>query len=223
MGRKKERSAPRLDKQAVSTTENQQLYLRCIEEHDMTFCIGPAGTGKTYLAVYAATQMLKRGLVEKMVLCRPAVQSGEDLGFLPGDVREKIDPYLRPLYDALDEFLGHDYVKNCISQGAIEIMPFAYMRGRTLNHACILLDEAQNTTVLQMKMFLTRMGKGSKMIVNGDITQVDLEKKTSGLSDAIGLLKGISKIGMIELHRQDIVRHSLVQEIVEAYEIRDKA
>lgn len=223
MGRKKERPLPKTDQSTLGKTENQQLYLRCVEEHDLTFCIGPAGTGKTYLAVYAATQMLKRGLVEKLILCRPAVQSGEDLGYLPGDAREKVDPYLRPLYDALDDHLGHDYVKNCIGQGAIEIMPFAYMRGRTFNHACILLDEAQNTTVPQMKMFLTRMGKGSKVIINGDVTQVDLERKVSGLLDAIKLLSRLPMIGVIEMCRQDIVRHSLVQEIVEAYETRDKS
>lgn len=223
MGRKKDSpAAPQRDRTTVGKTENQQAYLQCVSEHDLTFCIGPAGTGKTYLAVYAASEMLKHGLVEKLILCRPAVQSGEDLGYLPGDARDKIDPYLRPLYDALDEHLGHNHVKSCLGQGSIEIMPFAYMRGRTFNHACILLDEAQNTTVPQMKMFLTRMGRGSKMIINGDVTQVDLERKASGLADAMNLLGGLPKIGVVELTRQDIVRHSLVQEIVEAYEARDK-
>lgn len=224
MGSKRSRnktSAPRQDEPEIAKTDNQRAYLKCIEEHDLTFCIGPAGTGKTFLAVCAAVRMLKRGLIERVLLCRPAVQSGEDLGFLPGDMKDKIDPYLRPLYDAMEELLGRDYFKNCIGQGSIEVIPFAYMRGRTLNRSVIILDEAQNTTIMQMKMFLTRMGRGSKTIVNGDITQVDLEGKDSGLADAISLLKDNNKIGFVEMKRNDIVRHSLVQEIVEAYDQRD--
>ena len=193
--------------------------MSAIREHDLVFCIGPAGTGKTYLAVAMAVQALKQEIIRKIVLVRPAVEAGESLGFLPGDLQAKINPYLRPLLDALREMMDYDQIKRYTEQDLIEMIPLAYMRGRTLNEAFIILDEAQNTTVAQMKMFLTRMGLGTKMVVSGDTTQVDLPPHTrSGLIDAIDRLQGIEGFCQVTLNNADIVRHRLVQEIVRAYE-----
>ena len=200
-------------------TATQSLYLQNIATHDITFGIGPAGTGKTYLAVASAVDALERSSVQRIVLTRPAVEAGERLGFLPGDLAQKVDPYLRPLYDALYELMGHDKVQKAFERNAIEIAPLAFMRGRTLNNAFVILDEAQNTTPEQMKMFLTRMGVGSKVVVTGDVTQVDLPEKTrSGLVDALHILKGIDGIAQVYLTEKDVVRHRLVQQIVKAYE-----
>ncbi len=200
-------------------TPNQERYVHAIRKRDVVFSIGPAGTGKTYLAVAEAVAALRAEEVRKLILTRPAVEAGEKLGFLPGDFQAKINPYLRPLYDALGEFLPHGEVKRCLAHDVIEIVPFAYMRGRTLKNAFIILDEAQNTTPAQMKMFLTRMGDGSKMVVNGDITQVDLPDDTpSGLVEAIRILEGVKGIDVIRLLKADILRHPLVQKIVDAYE-----
>jgi phosphate starvation-inducible PhoH-like protein len=200
-------------------TEGQSRYVRALQEKDLTFCIGPAGTGKTYLAVAAAVNALLQGQIRKIVLCRPAVEAGEKLGFLPGDMAAKINPYLRPLLDALHDLMDYDQIKRYMDADLIEIIPLAYMRGRTLNEAVIILDEGQNTTVPQMKMFLTRMGQGSKIIVTGDTTQVDLPSHTrNGLSDAVGRLSKIPGVAVVHLSKKDIVRHRLVQEIVEAYE-----
>lgn len=197
----------------------QTRYVKAIEEHDLVFCVGPAGTGKTYLAVAMAVAALKKEQIRKIVLVRPAVEAGESLGFLPGDMHAKINPYLRPLLDALREMMDYDQVKRYTDQDVIEVIPLAYMRGRTLNDAFIILDEAQNTTVSQMKMFLTRMGTGSKIVVSGDATQVDLPPHTrSGLADAMDRLKGIPGLAMIRLSNADIVRNRLVQEVVRAYE-----
>lgn len=206
-------------------SDNQRDYLDSILNNSVTFCSGPAGTGKTYLSVYGATQLLRREEIGKIVLCRPAVQSGEELGFLPGDIREKIDPYLMPpLYDALYNFLGVQETRSYMGSGVIEIAPLAFMRGRTFDNAIMILDEAQNTTVEQMKLFLTRMGNESKMIVNGDVTQVDLEKmEDSGLLDAHELFRDVEGIGWIEMNSNDIRRHKMVQKIVEAYEAREAA
>ncbi len=204
-------------------TEKQAAYLRAIADHDIAFGIGPAGTGKTYLAVAAATAALESGAVSRIVLVRPAVEAGERLGFLPGDLTQKVDPYLRPLYDALYEFLGNDRVVKLIENNTIEIAPLAFMRGRTLNRAFVILDEAQNTTVEQMKMFLTRLGQGSKAVITGDITQIDLPpKERSGLVDAIDILKYIAEIHFTFFKPSDVVRHSLVQKIIMAYEDRPK-
>jgi len=204
-------------------TPGQLAYCRSIEKNDLVFCIGPAGTGKTYLAVAMAVQALKREEIKRIVLVRPAVEAGEKLGFLPGDLEAKVNPYLRPLLDALHDMMGFKQVRACIETDVIEVVPLAYMRGRTLNDACIILDEAQNSTTVQMKMFLTRMGMRSKMVVTGDITQVDLEAGTqSGLVDAIEKLAGIDSIDVVEMTRGDIVRHRLVQEIVSAYEQGDR-
>jgi phosphate starvation-inducible PhoH-like protein len=204
-------------------TQKQAAYLRAIAAHDITFAIGPAGTGKTYLAVAAATAALESGAVSRIVLVRPAVEAGERLGFLPGDLTQKVDPYLRPLYDALYEFLGNDRVVKLIENNTIEIAPLAFMRGRTLNHAFIILDEAQNTTVEQMKMFLTRLGQGAKAVITGDITQIDLPpKERSGLVDTIDVLKNIEEIHFTFFDPADVVRHSLVQKIIIAYESRPK-
>jgi len=200
-------------------TAGQVRYTEALRESDVVFCVGPAGTGKTYLAVAMAVESFRQEKVRKIVLCRPAVEAGESLGFLPGDMYAKINPYLRPLMDALREMMDHDQVMRYIEQDAIEVIPLAYMRGRTLNDAFIILDEAQNTTVGQMKMFLTRMGFSSKIVVSGDITQVDLPPHTkSGLTDAIARLRQIEGIDYVELTNKDIVRHRLVNEIVRAYE-----
>ncbi len=198
---------------------NQRRYLERIFSHAMNFAIGPAGTGKTYLAVAAAVSYLTESKVRKLVLVRPAVEAGERLGFLPGDMAQKVDPYLRPLYDALNEMLGVDRVVKLIERGVIEIAPLAFMRGRTLNDAFIILDEAQNTTVEQMKMFLTRQGFGSTAVVTGDISQIDLPKNTmSGLRHALAVLAGVAEISFTRFEASDVVRHPLVQRIIEAYE-----
>ncbi|KAA5541392.1 phosphate starvation-inducible protein PhoH [Roseiconus nitratireducens] len=203
-------------------TEGQAHYVETIRDHDLTFATGPAGCGKTYLAVATAVEALKAGQIRKIVLVRPAVEAGENLGFLPGDLRAKLNPYLRPLLDALGEMVDYDRARELMEQEIIEVIPLAYMRGRTLNDAFIILDEAQNTTVAQMKMFLTRMGERSKMVVSGDATQQDLPHGvTSGLRDALRRLSPIKAIGVVRLGPQDIVRHRLVQRIVEAYEADD--
>ncbi|MEW6354359.1 MAG: PhoH family protein [Pseudomonadota bacterium] len=198
---------------------SQQRYLKNILTHDINFGIGPAGTGKTYLAVACAVEALERERVRRLVLVRPAVEAGERLGFLPGDLTQKIDPYLRPLYDALYEMLGFERVGKLIERNVIELAPLAYMRGRTLNEAFIILDEAQNTTVEQMKMFLTRIGFGSTVVITGDVTQIDLPRdRKSGLRHAIEVLKGVAGISFSFFNAQDVVRHELVQRIVTAYE-----
>ncbi|MDZ4847955.1 MAG: PhoH family protein [Pirellulaceae bacterium] len=200
-------------------TEGQAAYVEAIRKHDMTFCIGPAGTGKTYLAVATAVEALKARMIRKIVLVRPAVEAGESLGYLPGDLQAKLNPYLRPLLDAINEMVDFDHVKYLMEQDTIEVIPLAYMRGRTLNHAFIILDEAQNSTVAQMKMFLTRMGEGSKVVVSGDASQVDLPPGvTSGLRDAAQRLQGIKEIAFVRLTETDIVRHALVKSIVKAYD-----
>ena len=200
-------------------TEGQAIYVEAIRSHDMTFCIGPAGCGKTYLAVAAAVEALKARQIRKLVLVRPAVEAGESLGYLPGDLHEKLNPYLRPLMDAINEMVDLDQVKFLMEQDLIEVIPLAYMRGRTLNQAFVILDEAQNATVAQMKMFLTRMGEGSKIVVSGDITQVDLPSGvSSGLRDAVQRLQGIEGISFVRLNESDIVRHPLVRRIVAAYD-----
>ena len=200
-------------------TPRQVEYLKHIQEHDITFGIGPAGTGKTYLAVASAVDAFERDLVERIILTRPAVEAGERLGFLPGDLTQKIDPYLRPLYDALYDLMGADRVSKLYEKRAIEIAPLAFMRGRTLNHAFIILDEAQNTTPEQMKMFLTRIGIGAKAVVTGDITQIDLPKgHKSGLKEAMDILKGVRGLAFTHFKKEDVVRHPLVARIVEAYE-----
>ncbi len=200
-------------------TAGQARYVAAIRDHDLVFCVGPAGTGKTYLAVAMAVQALKQEIIRKIVLVRPAVEAGESLGYLPGDLQAKINPYLRPLLDALREMMDYDQIKRYTEQDLIEMIPLAYMRGRTLNDAFVILDEAQNTTVAQMKMFLTRMGLGTKMVVSGDTTQVDLPHQTrSGLVDAQHRLRGINGFYEVTLHNEDIVRHRLVQDIVRAYE-----
>ncbi|MEC1502942.1 PhoH family protein [Bacillus sonorensis] len=200
-------------------TIGQREYIAAMKRHDLIFGIGPAGTGKTYLAVVKAVHELKNGHIKKIILTRPAVEAGESLGFLPGDLKEKVDPYLRPLYDALHDVLGSDHTARLLERGTIEIAPLAYMRGRTLDDAFVILDEAQNTTPAQMKMFLTRLGFGSKMVITGDITQIDLPKGvTSGLAVAKNMLYDIDGISFVELDQTDVVRHPLVARIIEAYE-----
>ena len=200
-------------------SNNQQEYVNAIIENDATFAIGPAGTGKTYLAVARAVEALENSNVKRIVLVRPAVEAGEKLGFLPGDLSEKVDPYLRPIYDALYEFIGFERVNKLIEKNIIEVAPLAFMRGRTLNESYIILDEAQNTTIPQMKMFLTRMGFGSKMVITGDITQIDLPNPSqSGLKDAIKILKNIDHIAFCSFNAKDVSRHQLVKKIVSAYD-----
>lgn len=197
-------------------TAQQKRFVDAVTDNLLTFAIGPAGTGKTYLAVAMAASAVKRGLVDRIVLTRPAIEAGEKLGFLPGDLQMKIDPYLRPLYDALGEMFGADYTR-LIERGTVEVAPLAYMRGRTLSRAFIILDEAQNTTPEQMKMFLTRFGDGSRAIVTGDVTQIDLKDGTSGLVEAEKVLRGVKSVGFVHLTETDVVRHDLVQRIVKAY------
>lgn len=200
-------------------TDGQKRYVDAMQQHDLTFCVGPAGTGKTYLAVAVAASILKHGNAKRIVLARPAVEAGERLGFLPGDMQAKVNPYLRPLFDALHDMMDFEQVKRFMVNDVIEVIPLAFMRGRTLNDSVIILDEAQNTTASQMLMFLTRLGHNSKMIVTGDTTQIDLPREVdSGLVDAIRKLRGIKGIATVELQRSDIVRHRLVQNIVNAYE-----
>ena len=199
-------------------TEGQTAYYQAVQENDIVFCIGPAGTGKTYMAVAMAIAHFKKKIVNKIILARPAVEAGESLGFLPGDFREKIDPYLRPLYDALNDMLPRDQLKKLLEQEIIEVIPMAFMRGRTLNNAFVILDEAQNSTFLQMKMFLTRLGFNSKSIVNGDVTQIDLpNKNNSGLAGIQDILDGIEGIKFVHLGSDDVVRHHLVKKIIDAY------
>ncbi|HEO0590718.1 TPA: PhoH family protein [Streptococcus agalactiae] len=199
-------------------TLGQKIYVDSVKNHDVVFGIGPAGTGKTFLAVTLAVTALKRDQVKRIILTRPAVEAGESLGFLPGDLKEKVDPYLRPVYDALYQILGKEQTSRLMEREIIEIAPLAYMRGRTLDDAFVILDEAQNTTIMQMKMFLTRLGFNSKMIVNGDVSQIDLPKNVkSGLIDAVEKLRNIKKIDFIHLSAKDVVRHPVVAEIINAY------
>ncbi|MCD8493891.1 MAG: PhoH family protein [Alphaproteobacteria bacterium] len=203
---------------------NQAAYLDAIKKHDMVFGFGPAGTGKTYLAVAMAVAMYIEGKVERLIFTRPAVEAGENLGFLPGDMKEKVDPYLRPIYDALHDMLHWDVMMKKMEMGEIEIAPLAFMRGRTLSNAFVILDEAQNTTCSQMKMFLTRMGENSRMVITGDLTQTDLPKGVkSGLREAYETLEGVEGIAFRHFNRGDVVRHQLVGRIVEAYEKHDES
>ena len=204
-------------------TPRQVEYLQQIQDHDVTFGIGPAGTGKTYLAVASAVDAMSRDRIKKIVLVRPAVEAGERLGFLPGDLNQKVDPYLRPLYDALYDLAGYDTVNKMFERGAIEVAPLAYMRGRTLNQSFIILDEAQNTTPEQMKMFLTRIGFGTKAVITGDVTQIDLQKhQKSGLVEAQKILKNVKGLAFTQFLSADVVRHPLVQKIINAYEDYDQ-
>ncbi|CAI6018740.1 PhoH family protein [Cohnella sp. JJ-181] len=210
-------------KPIVPKTLGQRHYITMLRKKDIVFGIGPAGTGKTYLAVVSAVAALKEGRVKRILLTRPAVEAGENLGFLPGDMQEKVDPYLRPLYDALNDVLGPEGVAKALERGMIEIAPLAYMRGRTLDDSFVILDEAQNTTGEQMKMFLTRLGFGSRMVITGDVTQIDLPKgKKSGLNEAQRILKDIPEIGLVYFSEQDVVRHALVQKIIVAYQRDDE-
>lgn len=205
-------------------TLGQRDYIRAIKKRDIVFGVGPAGTGKTYLAVVMAVQALKKNEVKRIVLTRPAVEAGENLGFLPGDLQEKVDPYLRPLYDSLYDVLGQETTTKYMERGLIEVAPLAYMRGRTLEDCFVILDEAQNTTQEQMKMFLTRLGFGSKMAVTGDVTQIDLPRgKQSGLNHALRVLQNVEDIALIHLTEQDVVRHHLVQKIIQAYDLHAEA
>jgi phosphate starvation-inducible PhoH-like protein len=211
-------------KTVIARTKTQDAYIRALEKNEMVFGVGPAGTGKTYLAVAYAAQLLERGLVQRIILSRPAVEAGERLGFLPGDMKEKVDPYLRPLYDALYDMMPADKVERALTAGVIEIAPLAFMRGRTLAHSAIILDEAQNTTSMQMKMFLTRLGEAGRMIITGDPSQVDLPGNVpSGLVEALRILDGVDGIGVIRFTGEDVVRHPLVQKIVTAYDAADAA
>ncbi len=203
-------------------TRGQKALYDAFRTHDITIVTGPAGTGKTFLAVVFACDMLRKGKGRKIIVTRPVVEAGESLGFLPGDLKEKVDPYLRPIYDSFDAIFGNGSVERLMEKGVIEIAPLAYMRGRTLNDAVVILDEAQNTTGMQMKMFLTRMGFNSRMIITGDVTQIDLPShKTSGLKKAIQIVQGIEEIAVVEMHRDDVVRHPVVQKIIEAYEAEE--
>ena len=203
-------------------TMGQRIYINAMKRNDLVFGIGPAGTGKTFLAVVYAAKQLRKGSVKRIVLTRPAVEAGESLGFLPGDLKEKVDPYLRPLYDGLNTVLGREQTQRLIERGVIEIAPLAYMRGRTLDDAFVILDEAQNTTHAQMKMFLTRLGFGSKMVVTGDQTQIDLPKGVkSGLKEAVKKLSGVSGISIMKMDQSDVVRHPLVSKIIDRYEGED--
>jgi phosphate starvation-inducible protein PhoH and related proteins len=213
---RKRRIAPR--------SAGQAAYVKAMRENELVFGLGPAGTGKTYLAVAAAIDLLMAGRVERVILSRPAVEAGERLGFLPGDLREKVDPYLRPIFDALNDMMPADQLAKRLGSGELEVAPIAFMRGRTLSHAFVILDEAQNTTPVQMKMFLTRLGEGSRMVVTGDPTQVDLPPGArSGLADALEALRGVESIGIVRFTEKDVVRHPLVARIVGAYEARDRA
>ena len=210
-------------KPIAARNPNQAKMVRSFQENDLTFALGPAGTGKTYIAIALAVAALKNRQAKKIILSRPAVEAGEKLGFLPGDMKDKIDPYLQPLYDALEDMLPAIKLKEFMENNVIQIAPLAFMRGRTLNDAIIILDEAQNTTRHQMKMFLTRLGMNAKMIITGDVTQIDLPRNTqSGLLQALRILRGVKGIGLIEYEKKDIVRHPLVQRIVDAYELREK-
>ncbi len=207
----------------IPRTNNQKNYFKLLNTKDIVFAYGPAGTGKTFLAVAKAVASLQQGMVNKIILSRPAVEAGEKLGFLPGDLKEKVDPFLRPIYDALYEMMPYDQVEKKIASNIIEIAPIAFMRGRTLENCYIILDEAQNTTKIQMKMFLTRLGKNSKMVIVGDNTQIDLiSKSDSGLIDASKKLKNIEDIGFIELDKRDVVRHEVVRKIINAYEDKNR-
>jgi phosphate starvation-inducible PhoH-like protein len=220
----KEEAGIRTRKRHISPrSATQAAYIKALRENELVFGLGPAGTGKTYLAVAAAVDALMGGSVERIILSRPAVEAGERLGFLPGDLREKVDPYLRPLYDALHDMLPGEQVTKRLTSGEIEIAPLAFMRGRTLAHAFVILDEAQNTTPVQMKMFLTRLGENSRMAVTGDLSQVDLPKGTkSGLRDALDTLADVQGIGIVNFSEADVVRHRLVADIVRAYDIRER-
>ena len=211
-------------KPITARTENQQLLVKAFEENDLVFATGPAGSGKTFVAIALAVKALKNKMVRKIILSRPAVEAGEKLGFLPGEMKDKLDPYLQPLYDALQDMIPPAKMKEYIENNVIQIAPLAFMRGRTLNDAVIILDEAQNTTTHQIKMFLTRLGMNAKMIVTGDMTQIDLPAAaTSGLKEAMSILKGVEGIGKVEFTKKDIVRHKLVQRIVEAYDKFDRS
>ncbi|MGH6989989.1 MAG: PhoH family protein [Stellaceae bacterium] len=224
--------APRWDQDSEIRTRKRRIaprgphqadYIRALRSHDLVFGLGPAGTGKTYLAVATAVDMLMTGQVERIVLSRPAVEAGERLGFLPGDLKDKVDPYLRPLYDALDDMLPGDQVMKRLASGEIEIAPLAFMRGRTLAHSFVILDEAQNTTPVQMKMFLTRLGEEARMAVTGDLSQIDLPPGVScGLADALEILAGVAGVATVEFDESDVVRHPLVARIVRAYDERDR-
>ncbi len=211
------------NKTIAPRSPNQVKYLELINKHDMVFGLGPAGTGKTYLSVAAGIDMYLQGKVERLVFCRPAVEAGENLGFLPGDMKEKIDPYLRPIYDALHDMLPHDFLQKKMEIGEIEIAPLAFMRGRTLAHSYVILDEAQNSTCAQMKMFLTRMGESSHMVITGDASQTDLPSHIkSGLVEAVEILQKEQDIGFITFEKEDVIRHGLVRKIIHAYEKHDK-
>ncbi|GJM24804.1 MAG: phosphate starvation protein PhoH [Phycisphaerae bacterium] len=203
----------------IAKTDGQARYIEAIDKYDLTFCLGPAGSGKTYLAVAMCVALLKERRIRRLVLVRPAVEAGEKLGYLPGDMQAKVNPYLRPLFDAMHDMMSYDQIKRFMENDVIEVVPLAFMRGRTLNHSAVILDEAQNATPSQMLMFLTRLGQSSKMIVTGDASQTDLPSgQANGVVDAVKRLKGIKNIGVVELEKTDIVRHRLVQNIVKAYE-----